>query len=54
MGGIIDQKSPVAMYSKQLAPQEIASQGKELKFTVQLNMAQIYISQGKPEKGIDM
>ena len=44
----------MAMYSKELVDDEIANKIKEVKFSIYMNMGQIYIYQEKFEKGIDM
>jgi hypothetical protein len=42
------------MYAKNVANSNIANQSNELKFSIYMNMAQIYIYQNKYEKGLDM
>ena len=54
LSGILDKSSPMAMYSKELVDDEIANKIKEVKFSIYMNMGQIYIYQEKFEKGIDM
>ena len=54
LAGIIDKTSSVSMYSKQLASESVATQTNEVKFSIYLNMSQIYIYEAKYDRGLDM
>jgi len=54
LAGIIDKTSSVAAYSKTVASEEITQQSAELKFSIYMNMAQIYINESKFDRGLDV
>lgn len=51
LAGIVDKDSAVAMYAK-TAPQSISDSANSLKFSIWLNMSQIYIYQEKYDRGL--
>jgi hypothetical protein len=47
LAGIIDKKSSVSAYTNKVASEAITNQANELKFSIYLNMSQIYIYEAK-------
>lgn len=47
LGGVMTEASPFTTFAKPLAPEAIRQQAQELKFSIFMNMAQIYILQDK-------
>lgn len=49
--GLVDKDSPMAAYSGKTISEAASQQIKSLKFSLWMNMAQIYINQSKFDKG---
>lgn len=54
LAGIITEGNPFTTMAKPLAPETIRQQAQDLKFSIFMNMAQIYILQDKHEKGLEV
>lgn len=54
LSGIIDKSSAFSMYSKKLANDDVSKQISEIKFSIYLNMSQIYIYEAKYDKGLEV
>lgn len=55
VSGIVDKESPMAMYAgKNLISEEDSDRIKEVKFSVWMNMSQVYVFQQKYDKGIEV